>query len=639
MSISNLKLKGQLLLPVLAIVILSVASLQWFTNWEASRIMEKEIVNAITRDQKAATRAIEEWVDTTIGNLSNWSRDKRFLTALHGEPKAVANVTEFTANVLKDFPWYEGLALVGADGKVITASPASYTTIDVSDRDYFKTAMRGEMGKSEPLISRATGNPILVASMPVKNDFGTVQGVLFVAIKISDIYDKILAPIKIGENGYAFMLDPTGLVIGHPNKKFIMDLKVDNTDYGKEMLSRKNGVYKYYFEKQSQWKIMAFGEARNAGWIVTVSAPLDELLSPLATIRNAAIIGSILTITIVALVIIFVVGRITKVLSFTSEQAEEIANGNLDVDVPEAMLDRKDELGDITRAFDSMITNLTNTALSIRGATTEVAAGSEELASSSQGLAEGANAQAANIEEVSANMEEMTGSIRRNAENAAETQRIALHAAEDAEVGGQAVNETLSAMRNIAEKISIVEDIARQTNLLALNAAIEAARAGEHGKGFAVVAAEVRKLAEHSGNAAAEISDLSASSVAIAEKAGEMLGKIIPDIKHTAELVDEIAAASNEQNSGASQINHAVQQLDQVIQSNASASEEISSTSEELAGQSDSLRQIVAFFKVKGANVQPARAVSVQQRTVTVTPSSPALKLDMSQNDGEFERF
>jgi len=195
-------------------------------------------------------------------------------------------------------------------------------------------------------------------------------------------------------------------------------------------------------------------------------------------------------------------------------------------------------------------------------------------------------------------MEQMASNIRQNADNAMQTEKIAMKSSEDAREGGQAVAETVSAMKDIAEKISIIEEIARQTDLLALNAAIEAARAGEHGKGFAVVASEVRKLAERSQTAAGEISKLSSASVEVAEKAGEMLAKLVPDIQKTAELVQEISAASNEQNAGAEQINKAIQQLDQVIQQNASASEEMASTAEELAGQSEQLQNTIGYFKV-----------------------------------------
>ena len=220
-------------------------------------------------------------------------------------------------------------------------------------------------------------------------------------------------------------------------------------------------------------------------------------------------------------------------------------------------------------------------------------------------------------------MEQMAANIRQNADNALQTEKIAVKAAVDAREGGRAVTETVSAMKDIAGKISIIEEIARQTNLLALNAAIEAARAGEHGKGFAVVASEVRKLAERSQLAAGEISELSRTSVEVAEQAGAMLERLVPDIQRTAELVQEISAACKEQDAGAEQINKAIQQLDQVIQQNASASEEMASTSEELASQADQLQGTMSFFRVAEGGSSPRVALRKPQaparRTVRVS--------------------
>ena len=274
--------------------------------------------------------------------------------------------------------------------------------------------------------------------------------------------------------------------------------------------------------------------------------------------------------------------------------ASEIAAGNLTVRIKERSVQDK-----LMQAMASMVSGLTDVATNIQSVAGQVMAGSREMNISSEQLSEGATEQSASVEEVSSSMEEMAANIKQNSDNAQQTEKIALKAAEDARSGGKAVAETVAAMQEIANKISIIEEIARQTNLLALNAAIEAARAGEHGKGFAVVASEVRKLAERSQTAAGEINRLSASSVQVAERAGEMLTKIVPDIQKTADLVQEITAASNEQSSGAGQINKAVQQLDQVVQQNASAAEEMASTSAELLSQAEQLQSTIAFFRLE----------------------------------------
>jgi methyl-accepting chemotaxis protein len=285
--------------------------------------------------------------------------------------------------------------------------------------------------------------------------------------------------------------------------------------------------------------------------------------------------------------------------------AEEIASGNLTVKVRERSGEDK-----LMRALASMITGLTEVASNIQTVAHQVMTGSEELSSSSEELSQGATEQSASVEEVSSSMEQMAANIKQNSDNAQQTEKIAIKAAEDAGESGKAVVETVGAMKEIAGKISIIEEIARQTNLLALNAAIEAARAGEHGKGFAVVASEVRKLAERSQTAAGEINKLSASSVQIAEKAGEMLAKIVPDIQRTADLVQEITAASNEQSSGAGQINKAIQQLDQVVQQNASASEEMASTSAELLSQAEQLQNTISFFRIDSGSAVLNAAMS-----------------------------
>jgi methyl-accepting chemotaxis protein len=331
--------------------------------------------------------------------------------------------------------------------------------------------------------------------------------------------------------------------------------------------------------------------------------------------------------------------------------AEEISNGNLTVDIRERSQQDK-----LMQALASMVGGLTRTVSDIRGIAGEVAAASQSISTASIQVSKGASAQAAAAEEASSSMEEMVSNIKQNADNAQQTDKIANKSAKDAQESGKSVLEAVAAMKEIANKISIIEEIARQTNLLALNAAIEAARAGEHGKGFAVVAAEVRKLAERSQKAAGEINQLSANTLKVSEKSGEMLDKLVPDIQRTAELVQEITAASKEQDTGAEQINKALQQLEQVIQQNASASEEMASTTEELTGQSDQLVSALGFFHTgdegsaarRGASAKAVRPVAAK----TAKPAAKAtsfgakpggvnlrLKDKQDELDGEFERY
>ena len=302
---------------------------------------------------------------------------------------------------------------------------------------------------------------------------------------------------------------------------------------------------------------------------------------------------------------------ISRGLSKATTAVRKVAEGDLTENV---QVNSRDEIGVLLMHVDDMVERLRGVVGDALAAADNVSSGSQELSSSSEQLSQGATEQASSAEEASASMEEMAANIKQNADNAAQTEKIARQSSKDAEASGEAVGRAVVAMRTIAQKISIVQEIARQTDLLALNAAVEAARAGEHGKGFAVVASEVRKLAERSQAAAAEISSLSGETVQVATEAGEMLNRLVPDIRKTAELVSEISAACREQDIGASQINEAIQQLDKVTQQNSGASEEMSATSEELAAQAEELQASIAFFKVERATANgraaPARAAA-----------------------------
>jgi len=320
-------------------------------------------------------------------------------------------------------------------------------------------------------------------------------------------------------------------------------------------------------------------------------------------------------------------------------QLEQMADADLTVALP--LVSDRDTMGKSLRSLKEKMTTLIG---EIMRSAHQVRSGAMQLTDTSATLNQGATEQAASAEEASSSIEEMVANIRQNADNAMQTEKIAVQSSQKGQEGGEAVQATVVAMKEIANKIQIIEEIARQTNLLALNAAIEAARAGEHGKGFAVVAAEVRKLAERSQKAAGEISELSGSSVEIAEKAGSMLQVIVPDIEKTAELVQEISAASKEQDAGAEQINVSIQQLDQVIQKNAAATEEMASTSEELSAQAEQLQQMVAVFKLdeqidmdsKVAEQEPSRQ---QQRLISSAPSHPGTAGREDAMDDEFEQY
>jgi methyl-accepting chemotaxis protein len=442
------------------------------------------------------------------------------------------------------------------------------------------------------------------------------------------------------QSGYGWIVDQKGLVIAHPRKDAIMKINITDADkdgyrdldeLGKRMLAEAKGYGEYYNAAGVPVFTYYARIPSSPGWVLGLSLPtaeVDEVAIGIVRLLFIVLVGSLF---VAALIALFVARGIVKPVRLAVRGMEELARGMVN---PEgalakdihALAARGDELGVLGAALDSTMGSLRSVVLEVRAASAQLRDRSAELndaaedlsrgvdgvSASSRQLSEGSTEQAASAEEVSASVEQMSANIRQSAQNAAETERVAVSAASGAREGAEEVRRTVEAMRHIAEKIAIIEEIARQTNMLSLNASIEAARAGEHGKGFAVVASEVGKLAERSRAAAAEIALLSKDSVDIADRAGAKLLALVPDIQRTAELVQEISVASREQDSGAQQINKAIGQLDAVIQHNAALSEEFSATSqgmadkagivahssEELAHQAAVLMKAISFFKL-----------------------------------------
>jgi methyl-accepting chemotaxis protein len=423
-------------------------------------------------------------------------------------------------------------------------------------------------------------------------------------------------------------VDKAGLFVLHPNKELVLKTNI-STIKGLEEVARSGlaGDTGYgACTMQGVRKVAGYSTIPSIGWVIYSIMPESEFLATAIVVRNVIVIVAAVA-AVLALVALFLLSRSISVpLRSAVNHAFIMADGDLSHPVPAVFLARGDEIGELAAAFKKLLDNLSRIAGDIQSSSRNVAQGSEEISSTAQSMSQGATEQAASGEEVSTSIEEMAATIRQNADNALATDGIATSAAKNAEEGSKAVSASVAAMGEIAGRISIIEEIARQTNLLALNAAIEAARAGESGKGFAVVASEVRKLAERSQKAASEITGLSKSTVELSQNAGRIIAAIVPDIRKTAELVQEIASASREQSAGVEQIGKAMVQLDSVIQQNASGSEEMAAMAEELSGQSQQLATTIGFFKLAegGEAAQAAPAARREARPEKAALPAPA---------------
>jgi methyl-accepting chemotaxis protein len=449
---------------------------------------------------------------------------------------------------------------------------------------------------------------------------------------------------KYFETGYPYLIDKSGKFIIHPEKEGANEKE---SEFFKQMLANQDGYGNTTYVWEGKTKQQYFKYIPEIESYVAVTLYQEEFLKVVRRTTYAIILAILIGIGIFVIINMWLSRSITIALKKGVEFAKHIAGGDLTVSLN---VDQEDEIGELAGALSRMLEKLKEIVINIRGGAESIAAASSQISNGSQQLSEGASEQASSTEEISSSMEEMVSNIQQNTDNAKQTENISGKATDSMLEMSKIGRESFDSIKTIAEKITIINDIAFQTNLLALNAAVEAARAGEHGRGFAVVAAEVRKLAERSKLAADEIGYLSKNSLKITEKTRESLDALVPEIQKTSQLVQEITAASIEQNSGADQINSAIQQLNVVTQQNAASSEEMATSAEELSSQAESLKEAVSFFKIdeehKAASVKTLKFRHTQDATVknpatdktrrTIHSSQPVVK-KTSVMEADFE--
>jgi methyl-accepting chemotaxis protein len=493
------------------------------------------------------------------------------------------------------------------------------TYVNVKDRSYFKAiySENKDYDIGNVAISRAANVPTAILAKAVKGRDGKTRAIVAFEMTMGNFTD-IVNTIKIGETGFAWVADQRGIVIAHPEKNEILKLNMSEADksgyrgmdsLGKQMLATLQG-FGHYNQPDGSKMIAYYTKIPNSpgwtlSWTLGLSVASAEIGSTVRTLISLIIVISIVSIALSVFIAIMIARSIVSPINFVVAAIGGLAEGDLSLSTVDKAVEgrirrREDEIGRLGLSIASLQSKLVSVINNIQLSSQDVSQGSQMLSGTAQSLSQGANEQAASIEELSASVEELASTIRQNSDNTLQADALSKRVSKNAETSGKAVDETVVSMREIASRISIIEEIARQTNMLALNAAIEAARAGESGKGFAVVASEVRKLAERSAKAAGEINQLSQKSVTVAGEAGKCLDELVPDIRKTAELIQEIAAASVEQSKGAEQIATGVTQMDMVVQQNSSSSEQLAATAEELAGQAGQLVESIAFFRVAG---------------------------------------
>lgn len=625
MKIKINSIGSKISLIIITIMIFCFSLFLFFAYNQAKNNAKQNFNEVATVEQNNISLSFRLWIEDNARLAKIIANDDRVINACLNPQNAQIRekASNFVNSIYKQSTGLENIPIsikldngktfvITYDGKKITITNGNFFIDTVEGKtlgkcntqfSYMKNIYAGKdvyICKAYPSILR--GNPIFVIASQIKYKDKLI-GVSIIAPQLDYFTDRF---IKLrdndSKNSDIFFFDDRENILASLDNDLILNDKQEIIDV-KNLLKhkQKSGFITEIENKKNylSYSELDFGDYTHEDkWFIGFAKSEETVNKAANKIFRTTILSISFIIFIIIAIILWGARRyITVPLRKISDEIKKFIAGDFLSKIPDELLQRKDEVGELATSFDLFITHLGEIIQSIKESIANVSTGSEQISNSSQQIAQGANEQAASAEQIGCSIEEMVAAINQNTEHAQETKKIALRAEQGIIESQQAANNTLETMQNIAEKISIINNIAEKTDLLAINAAIEAARAGEFGKGFSVVALEIRKLAENTQKAANQIVNLAASSLKIAEKSGIVLTELVPDVQNTSKLIQEISAASMEQNTNVNQINNAVQQFNSVVQENSSTAEELSTGSEELASQSMSLKNAISFFK------------------------------------------